>query len=115
MTVPAALVAATQAQPAGSCCSGPERDKLISDAHLILANVGIEMGARKVNRLVQTFQARVEGNGFAFFDFLANSVQLDAATRRRALADPEVARVISYSDPTGETAVRNVLAGGRRE
>lgn len=67
------------------------------------------MGARKVNRLVQTFETRVERNGFAFFDFLANSVQLSAQQRRLALADPDVQRVIAYSDPTGESAVGNVM------
>lgn len=67
------------------------------------------MGARRVNRLVQTFGARVERNGFGFFDFLANTIQLDAAARRRALADPDVARAISYADPTGEKAVAHVM------
>lgn len=97
------------AVPAGSCCSGKERDRLILATQTILANCGVDMGARKVNRLVQTFQARVERNGFAFFDFLATSVQLDSAARRRALANPDVQRVISYADPTGEMAVGHVL------
>lgn len=67
------------------------------------------MRPAKVRRLVQAFQQRVEGNGFTFFDFLANSVQLDAETRHRALADPDVQRVIAYADPTGDTAVRHVM------
>lgn len=92
------------AAPAGSCAAAKERDSLIVAAQTILTNCGIAIGPRKVNRLVQTFQARVERNGFAFFDFLATSVQLDAAARRRALADPDIQRVISYADPTGETA-----------
>jgi hypothetical protein len=66
------------------------------------------MGTQRVTRLVRQFQARIERNGFAFFDFLANSVQLDSATRRRALADPDIQRVIAYMDPVGEQAVRNV-------
>lgn len=82
-------------------------------AHTVLANVGCAMGARKVNHLIQTFEARVQGNGFAFFDFLANSMRLDAETRRRALANPDVQRVIAYADPTGETAVANVMRGRR--
>ena len=72
------------------------------------------MGTQRVTRLVRQFQSRVERNGFAFFDFLANSVQLDSATRRRALADPDIQRVISYMDPTGETAVRNVMKEASR-
>jgi hypothetical protein len=98
----------TQARPAGTCRSGPERDRLITATHAILANCGVAMGPRRVHRLVQTFQERVERNGFQFFDFLANTVQLDEARRRQALADPEVQRAIAYADPTGEEAVRNV-------
>jgi hypothetical protein len=100
--------APVQARPAGSCRSGQERDRLIAATHTILANCGVSMGPRRVNRLVQTFQQRVERNGFAFFDFLANTVQLDDERRRQALADPEVGRAISYADPTAETAIRNV-------
>jgi hypothetical protein len=51
----------------------------------------------------------VESNGLAFEEFLANSVQLTAEQRRRALANPDIARVIAYADPTGEAAVNNVL------
>jgi hypothetical protein len=76
--------------------------------HTILSNCGVPMSPARVRRLVQTFQQRVERNGFAFFDFLANTVQLDADQRRQALADPEVGRAISYADPTAETAIRNV-------
>jgi hypothetical protein len=47
-------------------------------------------------------------NGWTFFEFLANAVQLSAEQRRQALCDPDTARVISYLDPTGETAVNNV-------
>jgi hypothetical protein len=105
--------AAPQAGPAGNRGSGPERDRLITATHTILANCGVPMGPRRVHRLVQTFQARVERNGFEFFDFLANSVQLDQARRRRALADPEVQRAIAYADPTGEQAAANVDSARR--
>lgn len=70
------------------------------------------MSPSKVSRLVRTFKDRVEGNGFAFEAFLANSVQLTAAQRRQALAHPDIAKVISYADPVGEQAVRNVLRAG---
>lgn len=109
-------VAAHAASPAGNWDSGKERDTLLKVAHTVLGNCGIEMRPAKVRRLVQTFQHRVERNGFAFFDFLANSVALSAEERRRALADPDLQRVISWADPTGETAVSNVLRerGGPR-
>ena len=83
--------------------------KLIIAAQNILGACGYPMGPSRVSKLVRRFQHRVEGNGFAFFDFIANAIRLSEAQRRRALADPDIARIISYLDPTGETAVNNVL------
>ncbi|HMM93980.1 hypothetical protein [Phycicoccus sp.] len=83
-------------------------EALKATARTILWNVGIDYGPNKIARLCLRFKGRVERNGFAFFDFLANAVQLDAQQRRAGLANPEIARVISYADPTGETAARNV-------
>lgn len=85
-------------------------DSLINDARVILANCGVTMGQSKLSRLVRTFKARVEGNGWQFFDFLTNAVQLDDERRREAMANPDIQRVIAYADPTGETAVANVMA-----
>ena len=85
-------------------------EALTRAAHTILDNCGVPMGPSKISRLVRTFSARVEQNGFAFFDFLANAVVLSAEQRRVALANPDVQRVLSYADPTGETAVANVMA-----
>jgi hypothetical protein len=63
-----------------------------------------------VRRLVRQYKHRVEQNGFSFFSFLANSVQLSAEQRRKALCNPEIARAISYADPTAEHAVNNVIS-----
>ena len=102
------------AAPAGSWDGGPERDRLMAAAHVVLDNCGLALSPSKVRRLVQTFERRVERNGFSFLDFLANAVQLTAEQRRRAVADPDVCRAIAYADPTGETAVRNVMKAGAR-
>ncbi len=72
------------------------------------------MSASKVARLVRQFQQRVEANGLPFDEFLCNAVVMDAEQRRRVLADPEIARVTKHSDPTGETAVNNVMRAVRR-
>jgi hypothetical protein len=53
----------------------------------------------------------VETEGFSFREFPVNSVQLTAEQRRRALANPNVARYTAYADPTGETAVKNAMQG----
>jgi hypothetical protein len=64
---------------------------VINAAHLRLADQGIQMSPRKVSRLIRAY-LRAE----------------TAQQQRRALADPELARVIPYLDSTGETAVNNV-------
>jgi hypothetical protein len=87
-------------------------ETLIKHAQKLLANCGIQMSASKISRLVRTFQHRVERNGFPFEAFLINSVQLTAEQRRQALANPDIAPVIAYADPTGEAAVNNVMRGG---
>jgi hypothetical protein len=87
-------------------------ETLIKHARKLLANCGIPMSQSKVSRLVRTFKHRVEANGYPFEAFLVNSVELTAQQRRQALANPEIARVIAYADPTGEAAVNNVMRGG---
>lgn len=84
-------------------------ETLINHAQRLLANCGVPMSSSKVSRLVRQFKKRVEGNGFPFEAFLINSIQLTTDQRRKALQQPDIARVISYSDTTGETAVNNVL------
>lgn len=108
---PVAQVAATSTTRRNSF-TGTEIENLKATARTILHNCGIEYGPNKINRLCTRFAERVERNGFAFFTFIANAVHLSAEQRRGALADPDIARVISWADPTGETAVNNVLREG---
>ena len=85
--------------------SAEERYNRIANATLDAS--GYTLGRSKVRRLVREFTSRVERNGFEFFEFFTNALLLDADTRRRALLNPDVARVITYADTTGETAARN--------
>jgi len=94
------------ARPAGDTSA----EALIRDAQKVLTNCGVHLSPSKVSRIVRQFKRRVEGNGFPFEAFLLNSVQLTAEERRRALANPDLARVFPYHhDPTGEDAVNHVL------
>jgi hypothetical protein len=86
-----------------------QTEQAIRVTHTILANCGVVMSPSKVSRLVRLYQSRVAANGWTFLDFLANKVALSVQQYRRVLADPDMARVIVYLDPTGETAVNNVL------
>lgn len=62
-----------------------------------------------VHRTVSNYLRYVEHTGFPFGAYLLNRVQLNAEQRRRAMQDPELHNFLCYSDPTGETAVRNVM------
>lgn len=109
--MPPTAVLATAPQTSGGTMSAEERYNRVANA--ILDATGYALGRSKVRRIVREFTARVERNGFAFFEFFSNALLLDADTRRRALLDPDVARTISYADPTGEDAVRNVMRARR--
>jgi hypothetical protein len=87
-------------------------EKLVRAAHAVLGNCGVTMSASKVSRLVRDYQRNVAPNGYPFFSFLATAVQLSDEQKRTALLNPDIARVISYADPTGETAVKRVMRGG---
>lgn len=110
MTAPPGRPAATSTSGGTTCAEAKgQTERLIDAAHAILDGCGYHLGPNKVVRLVRRFEARIARNGWEFFDFLANAVLMDADTRRRALLDPDIARAISYADPTGEHAVNVVL------
>jgi hypothetical protein len=109
MSPPAASAATRPSGGSKSAEANSQTEQAIRAAHVVLGGCGVEMSPSKVSRLIRQFEARVLRNGWTFFEFFANAVQLSAEQRRRALCNPEVARVISYLDPTGETACRNVM------
>jgi len=108
---PPGLMAATRS----GGFTAPNKNQLIAAARLVLDNCGIAFGNRKVFRLVDHFVDRApNGNGYAFFLYLTNAVQLSAEQQRAALLNPDIARAIAYADPTGEAAVNNVMRETRR-
>lgn len=102
------LSASLHSAPGGSTST----EALIKHAHKLLRNCGVRMSPSKVSRLVRDFKRQVEQNSFPFEAFLVTAVQLTADQRRLALANPDIARVISYADPTGEKAVNRALRAG---
>ena len=104
------MLAATRLTAGGSTSA----ETLVRHAHKLLADSGVAMSPSRVSRLVRDYKRRVETNGFGFEAFLVNTALLTADQRRRALLNPDIARVVSYADPTGETAVNNVVRGGAR-
>jgi hypothetical protein len=102
-----------QPQPGGSTiCSGSQIELAIRAAHKALGACGVEISPRKVNRIVHRFAARAKTHGWTFHQFVSDAANLSPKQRNRLLAQPDWARVIAYLDPTGETAVNNVLRHG---
>ena len=109
MSPPAAMAALRMG---GS--TAPSITDLINVGRLILDNCGIEFGNRKLFRLVHDFSDRApNASGYVFFNYLTAAVQISEAQKRTALSNPDLARVIAYSDPTGETAVNRAMKGNR--
>lgn len=96
-------------QTGGTTSAEGQVERLLGAARVILENCGVEIGHSRLCRMVRRYVRDVAPYGWTFFDFLANEIALDADARRRALDNPAIARVIAYADPTGETAVNNVL------
>jgi hypothetical protein len=85
--------------------TGSQIELVTRAAHKALSVSGIEIGPSKVARIVRRFAKTLARSRLTFHEFLA-----DAANRRRLLLrDPDLARVVAYLDPVGETAVNNVL------
>lgn len=83
-------------------------------AHKALVDCDVVIGPSKVSRLVRKFAKAVSRQGLTFHEFLTNEAHLSPSQQRRIVSHPEWAWVIAYADPTGETAVNNVLRSERR-
>jgi len=101
--------AAIVATATGSWNGGPERDRLITAAHAVLSNCGVELSFTKVRRMVQNYERRAQRYGFDFGKFIANQVVM-SEHQRRVVAD-DLRNVTAHRDPTGEAAVNRVLRG----
>lgn len=91
--------------------ASPSQQELACAARRLVDDSGIYLGQNRILRLALKFRAyQPQGDTPAFLRWFANEVNLNAEQRRRAArTNPAIARVISYSDPTGETAVNNVI------
>ena len=88
-------------------------ETLTRDAHRLLASCGVERAASWVKRTVRDYLSSI-GTGYPFGAYLLNRVELNSEQRRVVLANSELASFLNYADPTGETAVRNVMKDASR-
>ena len=77
-------------------------ESLIREAHSLLDARGITAGNTKVTRAVRGYLGRVAGSVTPFEEWILSALHVDWA------------RVISYRDETGETAVNHVSRGVSR-
>lgn len=109
MTAPPALAATSTSGETRAPSPEGQTELLVRAAGAILDHVGHDMPRAKVSRIVRRFESQVAGGGWSFFDYFSNAIRLDAEQKRTAALNPDVARAISYADPTGEHAVNVVL------
>jgi len=99
---------ATPRAPGGTTSPG-SHELAVRAAHKALRDCGVEILPCKVNRILRGFEKRARREGVTFHEFLSGAAGLTPGQRRRIAADPDLQRVIAYTDPTGETAVDNIL------
>lgn len=81
-------------------------ETLVREAGRVLASRGVSVSRSKVSSLVRAYLHKAQPGGHSFADYIAANVPMHAAQRQRVAED--LRRVISYADPTGETAASNV-------
>lgn len=96
--------------------TSPGLAELKSFATLICGNAEVAIGSNRIFKITQDWHRRMpNASGYAFFLYLTSEVfRLSQEQREYLLLNPDVLRVISYSDPTGEKAVNRVMQERRR-
>lgn len=91
--------------------TGNQLEAMTRAAHAALVECDVVVGPSKVARLVRRFSSAIAKTGVTFHEFLSGEVRLTSEQRHRLLRNPDWSRAIAYCDPTGETAVNNVMRG----
>lgn len=83
-------------------------ETLIRYANQVLDTTGVNRSPSWVSRTVRSFQQHASGR-MRFGTWLVNRLQLNTEQRIALRSNPDIAYLMTYVDPTGETAVRNVM------
>ncbi len=86
--------------------------KLAEQARQILDERGIARGHSWTWRTVRNF-LETPPDAIEFETFVLGEVKRTDAPRRVVVDEKKLAGRLSYRDPTGETAIRNILRGKR--
>ncbi len=104
---------ATATPVSGRTTQAATRETLLRDAIRLMAVCGVVRSHAWTRQVVRDY-FRSTIHGLPFGQYLAARLELNAQQRADMLARSEFARVISYADPTGEAAVRNVMTAERQ-
>jgi hypothetical protein len=88
--------------------SADTAESLARDAGLLLHACGVIRSRGWISRAVRDYLAS-DWTALPFGMFLAAKVELSDAQRRVLAERSDLRYLLSYADPTGETAIRNVM------
>lgn len=89
------------------------KSSLARDARLLLDACGVARGSNWISRTVRDYlDAPIAGIPFGMF--LVARIELSAVQRRMLAERADLRYLLTYADPTGETAARNVDREMRR-
>ncbi|HEY4267242.1 MAG TPA: hypothetical protein VGM94_03525 [Galbitalea sp.] len=88
-------------------------ESLLREGALFLEAAGVHRSVSWLRRTVRKFSASAVG-GMPFGMFLAAQLELNSRQTGFLAERADLRYLLSYADPTGETAVRNVMREQRR-
>lgn len=92
--------------------SAEPTELLMRDAGLLLDACGVDRSRAWISRTVRVYlDAPVQG--LPFGSFLAARIELNEYQRRALAERADLRYLLTYADPTGEAAIRNVMRGQR--
>lgn len=86
----------------------PTESQLIDFSITVLRNINRPLSVTRIRRTIHAYyRVFPKANGWNFIEYLCDQLKMDHDERAAARSD--WAKVIDHADPTGETAVRNVV------
>lgn len=88
-------------------------ETLTRDAGALMAATGVERSRAWTSRTVRDYLS-ARGDAMPFGVFLAARLELNTVQRRRLAERADLRYLLTYADPTGETATRNLMGGASK-
>lgn len=103
MSPPAVMASPTR----GRTTEAAPRETLLRDAARLMAAFGVSRSHAWTRQVVRDY-SRAAIHGYPFGQYLVARLELNAQQRAELEARQELRYLLSYADPVGETAARNV-------